>query len=500
MEFKKILGCAGLSMCLMVGSCFAFSDLSETHWAYKRVTQMQENGLISGFEDGTFRPSDIVNREQTASILKNAFNLEIDEENATKFVDVPETRWSKNAIDISSKYLKGYEKEDGTYEFKPQEGTLRIDVAKAILNILGLEEQEADLTLLENFADKENFKEEDKKYIALAVANKIMTGKDTGFEPYAELTRAEICTLVYNVFNASNEEELNAQIVLTINGEEISVKDFNLYFKLQRKLWELYMGSENIWNLVSDGQTLYDIAKDAVKEDIILSRVKLQKAKEEGITLTEDVLNELDKYSLTDEAKQICEYYDITADEMLRINEETAILSKFSNELYNKLDHSSHTHYELSGKVEKVTYDVRHILFSTTGKTDEEKTTIKANAELVLAQLKNGEDFATLAKQHSEDYGSVANGGLYENVSKGEFDANFEKAALALNEGEMTDLVETAFGYHIIRLEKKNVEEVDLTDDEKSNIIAQDFDSEAKIWVAQSDIVVNEAVYDSISK
>ena len=252
MNVKKVLGCAGLSMCLMVGSCFAFSDLPETHWAHKRVTQMQENGLISGFEDGTFRPSTVVNREQTASILMNAFNLQSDPAANVKFSDVPETRWSKNAIDVSNRYLPGYKNEDGTFEFQPQAETLRIDVAKAILKILELEDKDVSLAVLDNFADKDTFKEEDKKYIALAVENKIMSGKDTGFDPYAPLTRAEICTLVYNVFENVSEEEKNAKIVLTINDETVSVKDFNLYFKLQRKLWELYMGSENICDLVDE--------------------------------------------------------------------------------------------------------------------------------------------------------------------------------------------------------------------------------------------------------
>lgn len=497
MKLGKILGCAGLSMCVMMGSCFAFSDLPETHWAFDKVTQMQEKGLISGFEDGTFRPSVAVNREQTASILTNAFQLK--EHNAT-FNDVPAARWSNKAVMSASQYLPGYENEDGTFDYKPFEETSRIDVAKAILKILELEDKEVDLTVLEKFADKDTFKEEDKKYIALAVENKIMSGKDTGFDPYASLTRAEICTLVYNVFSNTAESEVEeTAIVLNINGEEISVKDFELYFILQRKLWELYMGSEAIWDLESDGETLYDIAKSAVKEDIILTHIKLQKAKEYQITLDEEVQKELNDYILTDEAKEICEYYGITTDDMLKINTETAMLSKFSNELFEKLDHSTHAHGDLNEKVEKVSYDVRHILLSTTGKTEDEIAEIKKTAEEVLAKIKAGEDFATLATQYSQDYGSTANGGLYQNVQKGEFVEEFEKAALALNEGEMTqEVVESSYGYHIIRLEKKNVQEVDLTEEEKNAIILEDFDTEAKKWVDEATIELNEEIYNKI--
>lgn len=86
--------------------------------------------------------------------------------------------------------------------------------------------------------------------------------------------------------------------------------------------------------------------------------------------------------------------------------------------------------------------------------TDAEK---KAKANEVLQRLKNGEDFAALAKEFSEDPGSKDKGGLYENVTEGGgFDKDFEAAALALQPGQFTqELVKTPFGYHIIKLEKK---------------------------------------------
>lgn len=86
--------------------------------------------------------------------------------------------------------------------------------------------------------------------------------------------------------------------------------------------------------------------------------------------------------------------------------------------------------------------------------TDETK---KAKATEVLGRLKNGEDFAALAKEFSEDPGSKDKGGLYENqmVDSG-FDKTFESAALALEPGQFTqEPVKTQFGYHIIKLEKK---------------------------------------------
>lgn len=77
-------------------------------------------------------------------------------------------------------------------------------------------------------------------------------------------------------------------------------------------------------------------------------------------------------------------------------------------------------------------------------------------AEEVLKKVQAGEDFAALAKEYSEDPGSKENGGLYENIAKGQFAPEFEAAALALEPGKVADkVIKTDFGYHIIKLEKK---------------------------------------------
>ena len=81
----------------------------------------------------------------------------------------------------------------------------------------------------------------------------------------------------------------------------------------------------------------------------------------------------------------------------------------------------------------------------------------KAKAVEVLGKLNAGGDFAELAKEFSDDQGSKEKGGLYEDVAQGGgFDEKFEAAALALEPGKYTsEPVETQFGFHIIKLEKK---------------------------------------------
>jgi parvulin-like peptidyl-prolyl isomerase len=85
----------------------------------------------------------------------------------------------------------------------------------------------------------------------------------------------------------------------------------------------------------------------------------------------------------------------------------------------------------------------------------------RVKAQELLERAKAGEDFAALANEFSEDPGNkgsdgVGQGGLYKDVPKGRMVAPFETAALALEPGQVApELVETDFGFHIIKLERK---------------------------------------------
>jgi parvulin-like peptidyl-prolyl isomerase len=72
-----------------------------------------------------------------------------------------------------------------------------------------------------------------------------------------------------------------------------------------------------------------------------------------------------------------------------------------------------------------------------------------------LERARKGEDFAKLAKENSDDPGSKDKGGEYDFFGHGKMMPEFEKAAFALKIGEISDLVETQFGFHIIKLEER---------------------------------------------
>jgi peptidyl-prolyl cis-trans isomerase C len=98
-----------------------------------------------------------------------------------------------------------------------------------------------------------------------------------------------------------------------------------------------------------------------------------------------------------------------------------------------------------------------HILIRTPDATDEaQKKKARAEAQSVLAELKKGGDFAALAKEHSQDASSAARGGDLGLIVRGKTAPAFEQAAFALRQpGELSEVVRTDFGYHIIKLDER---------------------------------------------
>ena len=134
--------------------------------------------------------------------------------------------------------------------------------------------------------------------------------------------------------------------------------------------------------------------------------------------------------------KMKVDYVEITSDslaENIEIDEEQI------NKMYDNYVKS------VAGREER---KASHILIQTS----ENKAAAQIKIESLKKELDLGADFAELAKQHSEDPGSAANGGDLDWVALGEMVKPFEKALFALEKGALSDVVETQFGYHLIKL------------------------------------------------
>ncbi len=93
-----------------------------------------------------------------------------------------------------------------------------------------------------------------------------------------------------------------------------------------------------------------------------------------------------------------------------------------------------------------------HILLRTEGKDD---GAVKAKAEDLLKQAKGGADFAELAKKYSEDETNAKDGGDLDFFGRGRMVPQFDQVAFAMEPGQISDLVKTEYGYHIIKLTDK---------------------------------------------
>jgi peptidyl-prolyl cis-trans isomerase C len=99
----------------------------------------------------------------------------------------------------------------------------------------------------------------------------------------------------------------------------------------------------------------------------------------------------------------------------------------------------------------------RHILLRIPDGADEaDAAAVRELAEDLRRRAAAGEDFAALAREHSEDPGSAERGGDLNFFGRGTMVAPFEEAAFALEPGEVSDVVETQFGFHVIRVEERD--------------------------------------------
>ncbi len=130
----------------------------------------------------------------------------------------------------------------------------------------------------------------------------------------------------------------------------------------------------------------------------------------------------------------------------------------------------------------------RHILIRSS-KTDSMKTQSEAKkkAEMVLKKLKEGSDFTELAREYSDDPGSRERGGDLGYFAKGDMVPEFEKAAFSLNVGEISGIVQTEFGFHIIKLEEKKaarkISYEELKNDLTDFILAKNAEKKYAEWL-----------------
>lgn len=273
--------------------------------------------------------------------------------------------------------------------------------------------------------------------------------------------------------------KLNAESVAKYDGGKVSVSDYEVYYKTFAPMLEYYgypasIIPEQIANKAALDQIIVEMAKAAGVE-----------ISDEDRASVEEVFN--DQEQLTAFREQ---GIDIGRMKKLYLNDYliSTYIEKLSNEAkdedvleYIKSMNSENKDLDLNE------YNTSHILFTTTDAegndlSEDEKNSKRQKAQAALDRVKNGEDFATVAKELSEDTGTKEDGGKYTMYVDGNTVEQYEAAVKTLADGEIyATLVETDYGYHIIKLDSKvkngrakNKTERDEYVDSKINALAEE--------------------------
>jgi parvulin-like peptidyl-prolyl isomerase len=152
----------------------------------------------------------------------------------------------------------------------------------------------------------------------------------------------------------------------------------------------------------------------------------------------------------------------------------------------------------LSAHREDISATVRHILLKTQDKSQSEKAATYSRMEDILARARKGEDFAQLAEKFSEDRESREKGGLYEDFSRGTMVESFEEAAFSIAPGEISEIIETPYGYHILKVINRKKEERPLDSVRNELQIRLEQEKKNEVYLAHLEKLKRDAKYQEI--
>ncbi len=263
---------------------------------------------------------------------------------------------------------------------------------------------------------------------------------------------------------------------ITLDGVSVSMDEANFYTYIMKSQYESYYGTE-IWDMeVEEGKTFGDSMKEMVNDALVQMLIMNSKAEEYGVSLSSE-----DNTSITEYIENF--KANVGEEEMAAQGITEAVIksviekSYIASYTYDAMMAQEEVELSDDAKADAACVRVQHILISTTetitqdadgnnidmtaDEAKEYKDQQKLLAETVLAKAKAGEDFQELANEYTAE-----NAGFEFAFDKNGFDPvnysymvePFYKASWELGEGEISDLVESEYGYHIIKCVSLNDE------------------------------------------
>jgi peptidyl-prolyl cis-trans isomerase C len=257
-----------------------------------------------------------------------------------------------------------------------------------------------------------------------------------------------------------SEKEMKVpDVVATVNGVKIKGADFNKIFQNYKKRFAM-VGQQ------FPEENIKEITKTLI-EEMINRELLIQNSSKKGIKVSDDELKKeiesiKSKFPNENQFNQMMKSQNITIEDVKNDIKNVMIIKKFiKGEIENKIltDEKAISEYYKNNQsqfVESESVNASHILVKVDKNAGKEvRDAAKKKIDDLLKKIKKGEDFSKLAKENSDDSASGKNGGDLGFFKKGDMVPPFEKAAFSLNKGEISDVVETDFGYHIIKISDK---------------------------------------------
>ncbi|MFW5996293.1 MAG: peptidylprolyl isomerase, partial [Halanaerobiaceae bacterium] len=263
------------------------------------------------------------------------------------------------------------------------------------------------------------------------------------------------------------QEGAEDEVAAVVNGEEIMVSEVDEFAGMQQLLMGLYQSNQEFAQLLlnsDSGNELIDEYRKLKVEEMVTREVLLQEAKDRGIDVSEEEKEEI----LQEQIENIKQQQGMSEDELMEAlnqqgietmedfkdmlfenNREALVLNKLQEEVVGKIsvsDKDVESYYEENKSDYEHDEQVQasHILVET-----------EDEAEEVLAQLDSGESFEDLVEEYSTDSGTVDSGGDLGFFGKNQMVPEFEEVAFSLDVGEVSEPVESQYGFHIIKVTDK---------------------------------------------
>ena len=253
----------------------------------------------------------------------------------------------------------------------------------------------------------------------------------------------------------AQEQSSSKENAALVNGVAIPMEQFTKELNIQ------------LDRVSQQGGQVTDDQMAALKKDILESLIErevlYQQSQKAGIQVTDQKVDDQlaaikKRFPNEDEFKNALSKMNLSEDEVkMQIKRGLSIRELLDQQITSKIvitEEESKAYYDKNPQMFKQPEQIKasHILIKVDAKADEaKKTEARKKIEEVQQKLKDGGDFADLAKEYSEGPSS-AKGGDLGYFKRGQMVKPFEEAALALKPNEVSDVVETRFGYHLIKV------------------------------------------------